>query len=117
MSSIDLVEAGAEAAGSGAATTRGWVLETVREGYRMHYTEPRAFGAAEPELDEDLKLLGGDALYALGLERLADEGDLAAVAVLADLISDCARAESEGGETEHLWGRASASLASDNRME
>ena len=47
-------------------------------------------------MDDDLRLLAGDALYALGLSRLAQTGDLDAVAELADLISDCARAHAEG---------------------
>ena len=38
-------------------------------------------------MDADLRLLAGDALYALGLSRLAEAGDLEAVAELADLIS------------------------------
>ena len=38
----------------------------------------------------------GDALYALGLQRLAAAEDVEAVAELGDLISLCARAEAEG---------------------
>jgi fructose-1,6-bisphosphatase I len=38
-------------------------------------------------MDEDLRLLAGDALYALGLARLAEAGDLDAVAELADVIA------------------------------
>jgi hypothetical protein len=71
---------------------RGFVLEAVREGYLLHYDEPRAFAGMDP----DMRLLAGDSLYALGLSRLAEAGDLEAVAVLADLISACAQAESEG---------------------
>ncbi|MEA2374863.1 MAG: hypothetical protein QOD53_1326 [Thermoleophilaceae bacterium] len=71
---------------------RAFVLEAVREGYLLHYDEPRAFDGMDP----DLRLLAGDALYALGLARLAATGDLPAVAELADLISLCAWAESEG---------------------
>ncbi|MEA2469520.1 MAG: hypothetical protein QOE38_519, partial [Thermoleophilaceae bacterium] len=56
-------------------------------------------------MDPDLGLLAGDSLYALGLERLAEAGDLAAVAALADLISACAQAQAEGrpGDTQALW--------------
>ncbi len=68
------------------------MLEAVYEGYLMHYGEPRAFAG----MDDDLRLLAGDALYALGLARLAERGDLEAVAELADLISLCARAHAEG---------------------
>ena len=81
--------------------TRGFVLEAVREGSLLHYAEPRAFD----DMDPDLRLLAGDSLYALGLARLAEAGDLPAVAELADLISACAQAESEGGRTGtgQLW--------------
>lgn len=85
---------------------RLFVLEAVYEGYLMHYGEPRAFEGA----DDDLRLLGGDALYALGLARLADEGDLEAVAILADLISASAQAESEGRDSAELWTRAAEAL-------
>lgn len=71
---------------------RAFVLEAVYEGFLMHYGEPRAFAGMDP----DLRLLAGDALYALGLERLAERGDLPAVAELADLISACAQAQAEG---------------------
>ncbi|MDQ3933734.1 MAG: hypothetical protein M3340_03790 [Actinomycetota bacterium] len=106
MSLVDRIEAGAEAAG-GDRSGREWVLEVVREAYLLHYGEPRAF----EDIDDDLKLLGGDALYARGLSRLAAAGDLEAVAVLADLISSCARAESEGRPTDDLWAAAAARLA------
>ena len=62
---------------------RLFVLEAVYEGYLLHYGEPRAFSG----MDADLRLLAGDALYALGLRRLAERGDLEAVAELADLIT------------------------------
>jgi hypothetical protein len=80
---------------------RLFVLETVYEGYLLHYGTPRAFAGMEP----DLALLAGDALYALGLERLAAEGDLAAVAELSDLISLSARAQAEGDPelADALW--------------
>jgi hypothetical protein len=83
------------------AGVRRFVLEAVFEGYLMHYGEPRAFAG----MDQDLRLLAGDALYALGLARLAESGDLEAVAALADLISDSARAHAEGRpeEAAALW--------------
>jgi hypothetical protein len=90
-------------------SARGFVLEAVREGYEMHYGEPRAFTG----MDDDLKLLAGDALYALGLERLARAGDLEAVAELADLISACAQAhaESRPDAAEKRWKAAADKLA------
>ena len=63
------------------------LVEAIREGYLLHYEEPRLIQGA----DADLRLLAGDYLYALGLERLAARGDLAAVTELADLISLAAR--------------------------
>lgn len=71
---------------------RLFVLEAVYEGYLLHYGESRAFRG----MDADLRLLAGDALYALGLSRLADRGDLEAVAELSDLISLTAQAQAEG---------------------
>jgi hypothetical protein len=68
-------------------------LAAVREGYLLHYADGHLVDATE---DPDLALLGGDRLYALALAELADLGDLDAVAALADLISDCARAQAEG---------------------
>ena len=46
--------------------------------------------------DPDLALLAGDRLYALGLARLAELGDLDAVDVLAGVISRAAQAHAEG---------------------
>src|SRR5436190_18939335 len=81
---------------------RAFTMEAVYEGYLMHYGEPRSFLA---EMDPELRLLAGDSLYALGLERLAERGDLAAVAELADLISRCAQAQAEGRPeaARELW--------------
>ena len=88
---------------------RGFVLEAVYEGYLLHYGEPRAFTG----MDRDMRLLAGDALYALGLARLAETGDLEAVAILSDLISATAQAQAEGraGDAEALWDASAASLA------
>jgi hypothetical protein len=68
-----------------------FVLDAIREGYELHYGTPRVFEG----MDDDLRLLAGDALYAVGLSRLAETGDLEAVAELADLISVCAQAQAE----------------------
>lgn len=95
-------------AGSGLDEERELVLEAVYEGYLLHYREPRCFAG----MDDDLRLLSGDALYALGLERLAQRGLLAEVAELSDLITLCARAEAEGrGDlVEGLWEASAAAL-------
>jgi hypothetical protein len=88
---------------------RLFVLEAVYEGYLLHYGEPRLFAG----MDDDLRLLAGDALYALGLARLAEGGDLAAVAELADLISRSAQAHAEarGDSAEALWDSSADVLA------
>lgn len=67
------------------------LVEAIHEGYLLHYASGRV---VRPE-DPDLSLLGGDRLYALGLARLAEMGDLEAVAELADVISLAAQAHAE----------------------
>jgi hypothetical protein len=86
------------------------VVEAVREGYLLHYEEPRLLAGH----DQDLALLAGDYLYALGLDRLAALKDTRAVAILSDLISNCARLQAEG-ETipiENLWRKAAEEIGS-----
>jgi hypothetical protein len=85
------------------------VVEAVREGYLLHYEQPRLLAGH----DSDLALLAGDYLYALGLNRLAALDDTRAVAILADLISTCARLQAEG-RTEgisDLWRNAAEKIA------
>jgi hypothetical protein len=69
--------------GAQAADEYTLLVEAIREGYLLHYATPRLIEGADP----DLRLLAGDYLYALGLERLSALGDLEAVRELADLIS------------------------------
>jgi hypothetical protein len=85
------------------------VIEAVHEGYLLHYEQPRLLTGH----DSDLALLAGDYLYALGLDRLAALGDTRAVAILADLISACARLQAEK-DTEgipDLWRKAAEEIA------
>lgn len=98
----------AEGAGEAPATEMELVVEAVREGHLLHLGRPRLVTRA----DEDLALLAGDRLYALGLAKLAALGDLDAVAVLADLISACARAQAEGRPeaAEEAWSQATPRL-------
>jgi hypothetical protein len=89
----DLPEVFAPLVAGGARTTgdqRGYalVVESIFEGYLLHYHGGRIVRDADP----DLRLLAGDHLYAFGLARLASIGDLEAVDELADLISLCAQA-------------------------
>jgi hypothetical protein len=89
---------------------RLFVLEAVYEGYLMHYGTPRAFSG----MDDDLRLLAGDALYALGLSRLAGRGDVSAVAELSDLISLAAQAYAQGRPelADELWDASARALSS-----
>ena len=81
-----------------------FVVEAVREGYLLHYGEPRLLAGH----DENLALLAGDYLYALGIDRLTALGDTEAVAVLAELIGRCAQLHSEDrvDEVVELWRSA-----------
>lgn len=67
------------------------LVEAIREGSLQHYGAGRVVRPDDP----DLALLAGDRLYALGLARLAELGDLDAVAELADVISLTAQASAE----------------------
>ena len=51
-------------------------VETIYEGYLVHYGRPRLFAPG----DQDTILLLGDYLYAQGLVRLSAAGSVAAVA-------------------------------------
>lgn len=86
----------------------GLIAEAVREGELLHYGHARVVSQDDP----DLALLAGDALFALGLARLAALGDLDGVRVLADVISDCAQARAEGHDDEPaaIWERGAARL-------
>jgi hypothetical protein len=85
------------------------IAEAVREGYLLHYGNSRLLSGH----DQDLALLAGDYLYALGIERLANLGDPDSVRLLADLISSCAQlhAESRAAEVPHLWECTIAALS------
>jgi hypothetical protein len=94
------------------------LVEAIREGYLLHYEEPRLIEGA----DADLRLLAGDYLYALGLERLAARGDLEAVRELADLISLAAQIHAEDGGTARddaaaLWLAATVAVAAGSTPE
>ena len=77
------------------------LVETIYEGYLLHYGAGRVVAPAEA----DLGLLAGDRLYALGLARLVELGDTAAVAELADTItlSALAQAAGEPALAEAVW--------------
>jgi hypothetical protein len=79
-------------------------LETIYEGYLLHYGRSRLFAPPDP----DIALLLGDALLAHGLVRVASLGEVAAVGDLAELLSLCAQARAEGraGDGEAWAGTA-----------
>lgn len=87
-----------------AATEYAVVVESVREGYLLHYGEGRVVAGA----DRDLALLAGDYLYALGLERLAALSDLAAVRELSDLITLAAQVHDTARPPERARVEAAA---------
>jgi hypothetical protein len=82
-------------------------IETIYEGYLLHYGEPRLFA---PE-DGDTALLLGDYLYAHGLVRIEQVGTVEAVSDLAELIALSAylRAENIAGDGA-VWAATAASL-------
>ncbi|HET8674079.1 MAG TPA: hypothetical protein VFL87_10610 [Thermoleophilaceae bacterium] len=96
---------------NGLGLDRAFVLEAVYEGYLLHYETPRAFEG----MDADMRLLAGDSLYALGLERLAATGDVEAVRELSDLISLCAFVQAEGRPelAEELWLATTRALSGE----
>src|SRR5262245_52004205 len=106
-----LAAAGPRAAGAPDEYTL--LVEAIREGYLLHYETPRLIEGADP----DLRLLAGDFLYALGLERLAARADLEAVRELADLISLSAQIHAEDGAAparhlaSALWLAATVAVA------
>jgi hypothetical protein len=82
-------------------------LETIYEAYLLHYGRPRLF---EPG-DGDTALLLGDYLYAHGLVRITELGDVAAVADLAELISLCAQVRAAGTDGDgEAWAATAALL-------
>ena len=83
-------------------------IETIYEGYLVHYGRPRLFAPT----DRDTAILLGDYLYAHGLVRVAEHEDVVAVANLAELISLCSllQGEQKGGDGP-LWAAHGALLA------
>jgi hypothetical protein len=80
-------------------------LETIYEGYLVHYGTSRLFAP----VDEDAALLLGDYLYAHGLVRIAACGEVDAVADLAELISLSSQLRAEGTDGDgSLWAATAA---------
>ncbi|MEA2293784.1 MAG: hypothetical protein QOE86_1423 [Solirubrobacteraceae bacterium] len=85
------------------------LVEAIREGYLAHYGEGRVLRSD----DKDLELLAGDHLYALGLDRLAELGDLDSVKILAGVIARCAQAHAEDrpADATEAWRQGAAAVA------
>jgi hypothetical protein len=83
-------------------------IESIYEGYLLHYGRPRLFSPS----DRDGAILLGDYLYAHGLVRITDVGEVDAVERLAELLSLCAhlRAEGRGSEDGEAWAATVTSL-------
>ena len=88
-------------------------VETIYEGYLVHYARPRLFAPAE----RDTALLLGDYLYAHGLVRIAERGDVAAVHDLAELISLCAQLRADGLDGDGPAWAATAALLGSSELE
>jgi hypothetical protein len=87
-------------------------LETIYEGYLVHYGRPRLFEPA----DDDAALVLGDYLYAQGLARIAALGEVGAVGDLAELISLCAQGRAERRDGDGPAWAATASLLGRNAL-
>jgi hypothetical protein len=83
-------------------------VEMIREGYLVHHGRSRLFS----QEDRDLALLTGDYLYAAGLVEICGTGDLAAVAALAELISNCSRRRGDqvAEDDDRHWAETVAAL-------
>jgi hypothetical protein len=83
-------------------------LETIYEGYLVHYGSPRLFASS----DANTRLLLGDYLYAQGIVHLAATGSVAAVSDMAELISLGAQlqAASRGDLDGAAWAATAALL-------
>jgi hypothetical protein len=88
-------------------------LETIYEGYLLHYGRPRLFAPG----DRDTALLLGDYLYAHGLVRVAEVGTVEAVADLAALISLCAQLRAEEADGDGPVWAATAALLGEGELE
>jgi hypothetical protein len=88
-------------------------LETIYEGYLLHFGRPRLFSPS----DNDNALLLGDYLYAHGLVRIASFCEVGAVSDLADLISLCAQVRAGRFDGDGAAWAASAALLGQGRLE
>jgi hypothetical protein len=88
-------------------------LETIYEGYLVHYGRSRLFAPAE----RTTVLLLGDYLYAHGLVRVAAVASAAGVCDLAELISLCAQLRAEQRDGDGPAWAATAALLGTGRLD
>ena len=85
-------------------------LETIYEGYLVHYGRPRLFAPR----DGHARVLLGDYLYAHGLVHVASLGETPMVANLAELLSLCSQLRAEGSPGDGpAWAATVALLPAD----
>ena len=89
-------------------------LETIYEGYLVHYGNPRLFASS----DANTRLLLGDYLYAQGIVHLAATGSVEAVSDMAELISVSAQLQAGGrGRLDGPAWAATAALLGQGELD
>jgi hypothetical protein len=88
-------------------------IETIYEGYLLHYGRPRLFAPN----DGDTALLLGDYLYAHGLVRVERVGTVDAVNDLAELIALCAYLRADGVAGDGAVWAATAALLGRHALD
>ena len=88
-------------------------VETIYEGYLVHYGSSRLFAPPDP----DTALLLGDYLYAQGLVHVAATGNVDAVADLAELISLCSQVRAEARDGDGAAWAATAARLGDGGLD
>ncbi len=88
-------------------------IETIYEGYLVHYGRPRLFTPA----DDDTALLLGDYLYAHGLVRIEEVGSVEAVNDLAELIALCAYLQADQVAGDGAVWAATAAVLGQSKLE
>jgi len=88
-------------------------LETIYEGYLLHYGRSRLF---DPP-DEDVALLLGDALLAQGLVLVAATGSVAAVSDLAELLALCTQSRADDADGDGAAWAATAALLGNGGLD
>lgn len=92
-----------------APSVRVAAAQIIREGYLLHFAQPRWYDFKE----DDVALLAGDRMYSAGLSALAALRDIEAVIVVAEVIAACAEAHQIGEpeRSERIWTSTLAMLA------